>query len=450
MSDSEKPVSFTGTGTSPSEADLFWSDNSSIETEYEIWRRKPGDIFRLAGKTGPNTTFFHDSGLHPSVAYQYKIRTINATSRSNYTPSNSTTVNLIVTTAPDTQAPTAPTNLVVTGNTVSTISLSWSPATDNTSIKQYHVHYGDSVKATGTAVTKFTLTNLPMNAAYNITVAAEDWGGNFSVPSSSAIGTTYVTGLTYGHSTGAWTDLDQITNWDAPEFTGTVPNFTLTPRTQEDFFNFEFKGHVYIQTGGSYQFSTISDDGSRLALNGLVIVDNDGTHGNVTVISATQTLSAGPQAINVKYFEYTSGQSLTVQYKGPDTGNSWITIPSSALRTGNAPPSPMIAAKSTTANTREVDEKEEIQLSDIITVNVFPNPSSADNIHLQVETAANIPVRVRMIDMVGRPHYQKVFTPEQLQAGAKITPNGTLLNGIYIILIDQGNTRIKQKISIQN
>jgi hypothetical protein len=168
------------------------------------------------------------------------------------------------------------------------------------------------------------------------------------------------------------------------------------------------------------------------------------------VISATQTLSAGPQAINVKYFEYTSGQSLTVQYKGPDTGNSWITIPSSALRTGNAPPSPMIAAKSTTANTREVDEKEEIQLSDIITVNVFPNPSSADNIHLQVETAANIPVRVRMIDMVGRPHYQKVFTPEQLQAGAKITPNGTLLNGIYIILIDQGNTRIKQKISIQN
>jgi hypothetical protein len=451
MADTEKPTSFTGVATSPSEVDLFWVDKSTIETEYEIWRRKPGDIFQLAGKTSANATYFHDSGIHPGVAYQYKIRAVNATSRSNYSPSNSTSTNLIVTTLPDLIAPTTPSGLVVTANSISTISLRWTASTDNTSIRQYHIHYGDSVKATVTPVTQYTLTGLPMNVAYNITVVAEDWGGNFSTPSNAVTGSTYVTGLVYGHSTGAWSDLDQITNWGTPEFTGTVTNFTLTPRTQEDYFNFEFKGYLYIQTGGIYQFSTTSDDGSRITLNNLVIVDNDGLHGDVTVNSANQTLTSGPQEINVKFFEYTGGQSLTVRYKGPDTGNNWVTIPASALRTGDAPPTPTsLAAKSGAGNARQISPAPEEGVSEIITVNVFPNPSSADNIHLRVETSVNLPVQVRMLDMVGKAHFYQVFTPQDLQVGTQIRPSGNLLNGMYIIQIEQGNRRLVQKIAINN
>jgi hypothetical protein len=282
-----------------------------------------------------------------------------------------------------------------------------------------------------------------MNTAYNITIVAEDLGGNLSGVSNSVEGSTYVTGLTYGHSTGAWTDLDQITNWNSPEFTGVVPNFTLAPRTQEDFFNFEFKGYLYINTGGNYQFRTISDDGSRLALNDVVIVENDGVHGNVTVTSAVQAVSSGAQAINLKYFEYTGGQSLTVQYKGPDTGDSWQTIPNSALKSGSAPP--VVAASST-----EAVVVEDPSNSSTLRVSLYRNPSSADDINVNIESILDSPVQVRMLDMMGRPHYNKVYERNELQGTTRITPNSPLTNGIYILVVTQGKTVLKEKILIRN
>jgi hypothetical protein len=438
------PTNFTGSAISNSIIDVTWQDNSSIETGYEIWRRKPGDFFRLAGKVGPDITYFRDERLEPSVAYDYKIRAVTLTARSNYAPSNSKTTNLVITTLADTQAPTSPLNLVVTENTINSISLSWSASTDDTGIRRYLLSYGDTTIATTNAATTFTLTGLPMNIAYSFTVAAEDLGGNISAASNSVVGSTYVTGLTYGHSTGAWTDLDQITNWNTPEFTGKVANITLAPRTQEDFFNFEFKGYLYINTGGNYEFRTTSDDGSRLTLNGLVIVDNDGTHGNVTVTSAVQTLSSGPQTFNVKYFEYTGGNSLTVQYRGADTNWWWVTIPDNAFRTGNAPPT-------VSASVVYPIVLPETQISDeIISVNVFPNPSTADNIHVTVRTVIDGPVDVKMVDMMGRPFFRNTFSKEHVEAGAKISPSSALLPGMYVIIVNQGNATSKKKIIVRD
>jgi hypothetical protein len=443
MTDDNIPSGFTGNATSNSSVHVQWNDNSSIEKGYEIWRRKPGDIFRLAGKTGANATSFNDIGIEPSVAYQYKIRAFNADSRSKYAPGDALTTNLVITTLPDNAAPSDPSNLVVTSNTTSSISLAWTKSTDDTGIRQYRITYGGTTVNTNSSSNKFTITGLPMNTAYNITIVAEDLGGNLSGVSNSVEGSTYVTGLTYGHSTGAWTDLDQITNWNSPEFTGVVPNFTLAPRTQEDFFNFEFKGYLYINTGGNYQFRTISDDGSRLALNDVVIVENDGVHGNVTVTSAVQAVSSGAQAINLKYFEYTGGQSLTVQYKGPDTGDSWQTIPNSALKSGSAPP--VVAASST-----EAVVVEDPSNSSTLRVSLYRNPSSADDINVNIESILDSPVQVRMLDMMGRPHYNKVYERNELQGTTRITPNSPLTNGIYILVVTQGKTVLKEKILIRN
>src|SRR5690606_38958268 len=125
-------------------------------------------------------------------------------------------------------------------------------------------------------------------------VIAEDNSGNLSIPSNPAKAHTYVEGLYYKHSTGAWDNLAQMVDtWENPEFTGWVPTFTLAERTQDDFFNFEFQGFIYIRTGGNYQFRTTSDDGSQLYLNNVRIVNNDGLHGNVTVTSGNQNLQAG-------------------------------------------------------------------------------------------------------------------------------------------------------------
>jgi hypothetical protein len=444
ISSSNLPTNFAGTALSNKEVQLTWVDKSAIETNYEIWRRKPGDFFRLAGLAPANATSFIDTGLEPSVAYDYKIRVLTETSKSNYVPSNTLTTNLVVTTLGDNTAPTEPTNLAVTGNTVNSISLSWSAATDDTGIRRYVVTYNGSTVATPNAATSYTIQGLPMNTAFSITVQAEDLGGNLSAPSSSVVGATYMTGLIYGHSTGAWTDLDQITVWNSPEYTGTVPNFTLAPRTQEDFFNFEYSGFIYINNAGTYQFRTTSDDGSRLALNDVVILDNDGLHGNVTVTSPNQELGSGPQAINVKYFEYTGGQSLTVEYRGPDTFFFWTTIPNSALKSGAAPP----VVGASISNVIVMNETQ--KADELISVNIFPNPSSQDNIQVKVDTKIDGPVDVKMVDMMGRPYYRNTFTRDQIRAGAKINPNSSLINGMYVLIVNQGTATVKQKILIKN
>jgi hypothetical protein len=436
------PTNFAGTTISNNTIDLTWNDISSIETGYEIWRRKPGGIFYLAGTTEPNATYFRDTRLEPSVSYDYKVRAVGYNSRSNYAPNNSKTINLIVTTSADTTPPSDPANLVVTGNTLNSISLQWTGSTDDTGIRYYTITYGGSSVNTPTNATTYTLTGLPSNTAYNIEVRAIDLGGNPSVSTTSAVGTTYVTGLAYTHSTGAWTDLDQITNWNTPEFTGTVSSFSIAPRTQDDFFNFEFTGLLYINWGGTYQFRLTSDDGSRLALNNVVIVDHDGIHGGSTMTSGNQTLSTGAHGINLKYFEYAGGQSLTVQYRGPDTFGFWTTIPASALKSGAAPPVVGASVEGATVVT-ELGNGD-----DMITVDVFPNPSTQDKLYVKVESVVDGPVDVKMVDMMGRPYFRNTFSKEEIRVGAKITPTSRLLHGMYVIVVNQGKTTKKHKVII--
>ena len=46
-----------------------------------------------------------------------------------------------------------------------------------------------------------------------------------------------------------------------------------------DNFGAVFEGKLYVE-GGSYPLGISSDDGSKLYVNGELLVDNGGTHGN--------------------------------------------------------------------------------------------------------------------------------------------------------------------------
>jgi len=242
--------------------------------------------------------------------------------------------------------------------------------------------------------------------------------------------------------------LDLITTWSTPEFTGVVPNFTLEPRTQEDFFYFQFDGYVNITTDGSYQFRTTSDDGSRLALNNIVIVENDGLHGDVIVTSATQTLSSGPYPINVKYFEYTGGQTLKVEYKGPDTGNVWKILDATALNSGTS----TIFPARTALVAVELDEENNETLivdNDALNLSVYPSPTTADNINVKVKSIDTKPVQVRLIDTMGRSMFDNSFSSELASEGVRISSKESL-NGIYFILVNQGNLQREERVVIKN
>jgi len=433
------PTTFTGTVLSPTSIRLNWADNASNENGYEIWsRRKTGTTYTpwvMRTLTTANIKTFTDTGLEPSSIYNYKIRGVNNTGRSDYTPLASNQY-LVVTTTTDTVVPTAPANLVATNTAIKTITLTWQPATDNTGIRRYQIYYGSHVSTTTSDETTIKLTGLDLNTNYAFTVKAEDLGGNLSSASNSAHAGTFVTGLYYEHSTGSWGNLDLI-DWSIAEFSGKVPNFTLAPRTQEDYFNFKFEGYLYITTGGSYQFRTISDDGSRVELDGVVVVDNNGVHESKTVTGAVQTLTSGPKTIVVRYFEFTASQTLTVKYKGPDTGNSWIAIPDNALQSGTTPiPSEQIV-------TNDVEVESEV-------INVYPNPTSTHAINLQINTSDESQGRITLVDLTGRPVYEGIFEAAQLREGVNIEMKENLKEGMYIIRLHQNNISQQRRISIRD
>ena len=92
-------------------------------------------------------------------------------------------------TAPDTQAPTAPAALVSTGQTSTTIALSWTGSTDNVGVTGYRVREGTTVVGTPTGTT-FTVTGLAPSTAHTYTVVAFDAAGNVSAASNAVTAST--------------------------------------------------------------------------------------------------------------------------------------------------------------------------------------------------------------------------------------------------------------------
>lgn len=89
----------------------------------------------------------------------------------------------------ETQPPTAPTNLVVTGHTSSTISLAWGAATDNVGVVGYRIFEGATQVGTATTTT-FTVTGLAAASTHSYTVVAFDAVGNVSPATAPVTATT--------------------------------------------------------------------------------------------------------------------------------------------------------------------------------------------------------------------------------------------------------------------
>ncbi|MDT8977629.1 glycosyl hydrolase family 18 protein [Paenibacillus sp. chi10] len=127
------------------------------------------------------------SGLTPDTNYTFTISAKDA--KGNQSAASAP---LTVKTAPagsggDTTPPTAPSNLQVTGNSATSVILSWSASTDNVGVSGYTVSYGtNAVNVTDTTV---TITGLTPNTNYAFTVIAKDAAGNVSTGTSVQVTT---------------------------------------------------------------------------------------------------------------------------------------------------------------------------------------------------------------------------------------------------------------------
>jgi hypothetical protein len=306
----------------------------------------------------------------------------------------------------------------------------WKPATDDSGIREYVVSYLDSVISTGVADTFYLVSDLIVDTTYNVSVKAVDLAGNEGASGNTVNFATNVTGLFYEHTPGYWNTLDSI-DWTRPEYTGFVDNFTMKPKTQDDYFNFRFDGFLYITTAGDYNFRISSDDGSRLYLNKKLVADNNGVHTLTAKETGLKTLDATAHRITVEFFEFIDTDSVEVEYRGPDTNNDWALIPSAALR------SKMVIAT-------------EPEVSNAFAINVYPNPTTQQEINIQMETNRNAPVSIKLIDPIGRVINGGNFEAEVMRQGVKITPEGRLNNGMYIIEVLQETRLLKKKVLIKN
>jgi chitodextrinase len=93
----------------------------------------------------------------------------------------------------DTQPPSAPGGLQVSGHSATSLSLSWSASTDNVGVTGYSVHQvagsGSTVVGTPTGTT-FTVSGLAPSTGYSFFVTARDAAGNTSAASGTVSATT--------------------------------------------------------------------------------------------------------------------------------------------------------------------------------------------------------------------------------------------------------------------
>ncbi|GAA3409003.1 hypothetical protein GCM10020370_47240 [Paenibacillus hodogayensis] len=82
----------------------------------------------------------------------------------------------------DAGPPTVPANVWITGRTGSSVTLAWSPSTDDIGVSGYEIYNGSSLIGTS-ASTAYTATGLSQGALYSFTVKARDVAGNVSAPS---------------------------------------------------------------------------------------------------------------------------------------------------------------------------------------------------------------------------------------------------------------------------
>ena len=95
---------------------------------------------------------------------------------------------------------------------------------------------------------------------------------------------------------GQWENCDQMLDSD---FVEEKMVFSLgLDAEKKNNFGHVFKGMIYIEKRGTYEFQTTSDDGSRLFINGFPVVDNDGLHGRKT-ISGDIVLKKGLHAVKI-------------------------------------------------------------------------------------------------------------------------------------------------------
>ncbi|MBO3700894.1 PA14 domain-containing protein, partial [Roseivirga sp. E12] len=95
-------------------------------------------------------------------------------------------------------------------------------------------------------------------------------------------------------------------------------------------FSIRFTGDILLTNSDTYTFYLGSDDGSKLFIDDVEIVDHDFPH-SYSEKSASVALTAGYHKIKVEYFENSGNRQLTLEYSSVSSPTK-IPVPFSIMR----------------------------------------------------------------------------------------------------------------------
>jgi hypothetical protein len=100
------------------------------------------------------------------------------------------------------------------------------------------------------------------------------------------------------------------------------------PAIGDDTFSARWSGQISVPAAGTWTISTVSDDGVRLWLDGVLRIDNWTLHA-ATTNQVAIALAAGKHSIRIDYFENGGDAVMKLQWAGPNVAKQ--TVPRSAL-----------------------------------------------------------------------------------------------------------------------
>ena len=128
-------------------------------------------------------------------------------------------------------------------------------------------------------------------------------------------------GLAYSYYEGNFTSIPNFADL-TPIKSGKTLEFDPDKIGQRpDHYAIQYNGYIKVPKTGVYTFYLRSDDGSKLYLDGALVVDNDGSHSARTK-EGMRALKKGMHPIRIDYFEDFLGEELQLFFSGPGMAKS--------------------------------------------------------------------------------------------------------------------------------
>ncbi|WP_353779487.1 endonuclease [Winogradskyella sp. 3972H.M.0a.05] len=341
--------------------------------------------------------------------------------------------NLIWNPVTDTEAPTAPTNLLTSNPTDNTIDLTWTASTDNIGVASYDI-YVDDVNTFNTSNTFFTAIGLDPDTNYCFEVKAKDAAGNESAFSNEACETTTDNG-----STGGNIDLfiSEYVEGGGTNKALEIANFTGSTVSLADYtIRLAFNGNDFTTTYNFPNGAQITNEDvyvvANSGLNSACQPEQDDVNNSITGFNGNDVVGLFKNGILIDIIgtvgdDTDFAQNLTlIRNETVDRPNTTYT-----------PSEWNVLPQDDCSDLGQHNQSLSVIEEEFQNFSIYPNPVNGHTFNISITDNVNIV----MYDVLGKQVLKSNVTPENNSVDVS-----RLNSGIYLVKITSGNRFITKKL----